>query len=247
MENVTLESLDDAIKTMAAGLVRHSRIDRSHFVNLPILYPDGSYVTVRIEDVKSGVRISDAGFAFRQADDIGASRSFKRTAKKIAEAADVEMTGNVLFVETSINELERAVLDVAETSRRAAAKIWQKYFDEDDGGLSDELKERLAKVFGPSAVEEDTNILGSSTTNWDVSAIVKFPSHTAVFQSVTVHSNSVNKASTVFHDIAALERPPRLIAVVRNKAEFGTKLALLAPARVIETDQADEIFMKAAA
>ena len=138
-------------------------------------------------------------------------------------------------------------MDVAETSRRVAAKIWQRFIDEEDAELTGELREKLIKVFGSAKVEEDKVIIGESTSPWEVSAVVTYKHHVAVFQSVSSHSNSIYKASTAFHDLSRLENPPRLIAVVRNKQLLGPKLALLAPGKVLESTQEDNLFERAAA
>jgi len=68
-----------------------------------------------------------------------------------------------------------------------------------------------------------------------------------VFQAVSPYANSIYKASTAFRDLGALDHPPKLIAVVRDKLALGNKLALLAPGRVIEQQQGDDLFQKVAA
>jgi hypothetical protein len=111
------------------------------------------------------------------------------------------------------------------------------------------LYDRLVAIFGPSRVKpEGISLPGMSTNLWEVSAFVELGDHGAVFDAVSKHRNSIYRTATKFHDIAALDNPPRLIAVVHDKEELGVGLALLAQAgRVIEQDQANDVFLRAAA
>jgi hypothetical protein len=69
-----------------------------------------------------------------------------------------------------------------------------------------------------------------------------------VFQAVTNYPVAVFRASTAFHDLAALDNPPSLISVIRSKAEMGKNYSILAQAgRVIEIGQNDDVFLRAAA
>lgn len=235
------------VTTTMNNLVRTRQVRGSLFCNLPLLYPDGSFVTVKIDPVAHRFRVSDAGFAYREVEDVDAARSFKRTAEKFAEEAGVEVGDREVFVLVSDNQLERAVCDVAEVSWRIADQICNRAFDEDETVLADELNARLVKIFGSSSVQNPKIVLGASTTEWPVSAVVSFMGHAAIFQAVSNHAGSIYKASTAFRDLAILDPAPRLIAFVRDKKALGTKLALLAPGKIIEESQADEILKRAAA
>jgi hypothetical protein len=239
MERIVLETVDD--------LVRARRVNGALFVNLPLLYPDGSFVTVKIDQMPAGFHVSDHGFAYREADDVGYSRSFKRTANKMAEGTAVNVGDRALFINSPPEQLHRSICEVAQVSRDVAEFICLRAFDEDEEVLADELNERLVKVFGHKNVSGETQIIGASTTEWNVSSLVVAGDHKAVFQAVSPFANSIYKASTAFRDLAALDTPPRLVAVVRERKSLGNKLPLLAPGRVIEQAQADDTFLRAAA
>ena len=100
-----INASQNTVESTVRELVRVQRYDGAYFVNLPILYPDGSYVTIRIDQNGSNVRVSDAGFAYRQVDDIGASRSFKRIANKIANEANVTVSERYIFVDATLPDL----------------------------------------------------------------------------------------------------------------------------------------------
>lgn len=245
-DSVISEDVERIVRSTAHDLVRLERINGAFFLNLPLLYPDGSFVTVRIDQMPQGIRVSDAGFAYREAEDVDAGRSFKRTANKVAEVTGVSVGAKTLSLEVPIYDLHRAILDVAETSWRVADHICQKVFDEDEDELSEALSERLIGLFGAPNVSH-VPITGASNNEWLVSATVAYQGHKVIFQAVGEHANSVYKASTAFRDIANLAHPPRLVAVVKSKEAMGPKLSLLAPARVVEEAQPDDLFRKAAA
>jgi hypothetical protein len=245
--SVISEEVERTVEMAVRDLVCLERINGAYYVNLPLLYPDGSFVTVRIDQTATGVRVSDGGFAYREVEDVAGTKSFKRTANKVAESTGVSVGERTLYLETSGDDLQRAIMDVAESSWRVADHICQRIFDEEDEQLASELNERLIRVFGADKVDEDKSIVGASTNAWEVSAVVAVNGHTAVFQAVSNHANSVYRTSTAFHDLAGLEKPPRLIAVVRDRKALGPRLGLLSPGRVIEESQPDDLFRKAAA
>lgn len=241
------QDVEAVVRRTLAELVRSRRVGDGYFINLPLLYPDGSCVTVHLNPTEKGFRVSDYGFAYREAEDVGRAKSFRRIANRIAEDKCVDVSDRKISCDVSDEELFRGVCDVAEVSWSVANDICSRAFDEDEAALSEELNERLVKVFGEPNVAGDKQLTGASTTEWRVSAVVTSGAHKAVFQAVTPAANSIYKASTAFRDLAGLERPPKLIAVVRSKADLGNKLALLGPGKILEESQADESFRKAAA
>jgi hypothetical protein len=246
MSGVTSEVFDKAVNEAVSDLVRCKRVNGTFYVNLPLVYPDGSYVTVRLDQVEGGIRVSDAGFAFRQVEEVGAGRSFSRTAAKIAETFDVDTAKRAVFVVVDLEQLNRAIIDVAVASWTIADTICSKVHEEDEQ-LQEDLKVRLQKIFGPLKVRDEAKIIGVSANEWDVSAVVNSGKHDTVFQAVANHPSSIYKASTAFRDISGIKKPPKLVAVVRNKKELGQKISLLTPATVIEDVQSDEYFRMVAA
>ncbi|MCC0809562.1 hypothetical protein FPV16_25775 [Methylobacterium sp. W2] len=238
-----------AVETTARELVRTEQIGESWYINLPLLYPDGSFVTVRVDPTPGGIRVSDDGFAYREAEDLEAPKgSFKRTASAVAEQMGVLVNSHAIFVESSTDMLERAVHDVAEASWRVVDRISQRMLSDDDEALSEALTSRLLEVFGPNSVDPNkSTLLGASTNEWTLSAVVRLPDRIAVFQAVSDHAASVYKASTAFRDLSELHNPPRLVAVVKDLASFGPKLSLLVPGKVIQEQQPDSDFRRAAA
>jgi hypothetical protein len=247
---MTPTEVEVAVRTVACDLVRLQRASGTSFVNLPLLYPDGSAVTVKIDSVAGGMRVSDAGFAYREAEDSGIDRrSFVRTAKRIAEEFAVDLNQTIIYVDTPTDALYGAICDVAAASWQTASRIDSRLPQEDDIGLETELIERLKIVFGEPRVEEGVHLKGISSSDWPVSAVVSLQDHQTVFQAVGDHPNSIYRTATAFHDLSELRRPPRLVAVVNDQLALGPRLTLLTQAHgyVIEKGSADDAWLRVAA
>lgn len=239
--------IEQAVEAVARDMVHVRRVNGAVFLNLPMFYPDGSHVTVRVDRTASGMRVTDAGFTYREAADIGVTKqAFGRVVNKLAESAGVSVEDRALFTEANEATLERSVYDVAEVSWRAVHVFYERAFEEEETQLSDDLTARLKAVFG-NKVEVDAKVVGTSTTEWPVTAMVELGGTPVIFQAVTGNSNSINRASTAFRDLSTLDDPPRLVAFVRSKAALGSRLALLAPGKVLEEAQPNDYFIRAAA
>jgi len=119
--------------------------------------------------------------------------------------------------------------------------------EEDEYDLEDELTEKLISLFGHTKVKPKEVMRGTSSIEWDVSAIVETDHQPVVFQAVSNHSTSIYRTNSAFHDIATIKTPPKLVAVVRSKQALGSRLSLLTQAgRVIEEDQPEDVFRRAA-
>jgi hypothetical protein len=147
------------------------------------------------------------------------------------------------------DEVEAAVYEVAIASHQVAEQIVTKASEVHAEDIADALQERLVTVFGLDNVKVDQDIVGSSSTNWKVSAITRSNDGVAVFQAVSVTPMSIFRTSAAFHDLALLDHAPRLVSVVESKSKLGGKnLGILTQAgRVIEINQPDRAYRRAAA
>jgi len=243
-KSTVAQSVEEAI----SGLIKVSGWSDYAFVNLPIFMPNGAPATVRVRAVGDAFEVDDGGYAYRELESVGAERSFPTAAAKVARAEELETDRRRIFVASSHSELMRAVCDVALASRNLVADVYSKLADEDVAEIEDHLQQRLTAVFGTEAVRSGEALTGASSKKWEMSAAVHLASGLVVFQAVAKHANSINRASTAFHDLRELPNPPVRVAVVKDKAAMGVNLNVLAQAgRVIQSDQADETYKKAAA
>lgn len=218
------------------------------FVKLPILYPSGSTVVIRVTDAHPQFFVTDNGAGYDEADFMGGSSIYSRYAKPIAENAGVSFDSHAFFVlEATREQLPAAIVTVANCSQQAAAltayKLAERKFSDD----TDELYQRLVRVFPQRKVAKDVEIVGQSNTRWHVATLVTGP-RAVIFEPVSKHHSSVFAATTKFHDIAQAEEAPERVAVVRRKEDFKTYLAVLSQAaNVIERDVPDETIQRLAA
>lgn len=246
--NPTIDALvADAVDQAVADLVRVKSWGDYTFVNLPLISPDGSDVTVRVKRVDGGFQVDDAGFTYRDLARAGADRSFSKTATKYADRKDITVDHRMILARVDADGLRSAICDVGAVSWQVLERVYAR-LNEQEMEIEEGLLERLETVFGAGKVDDRQDIMGLSTKPWSVSAIVHVDGKLAVFQAVGDHANSVYRVSAAFHDIAALPNPPSLVSVVKSKKALGTKLSLLSQAgRVIEEGQADDAYRRAAA
>lgn len=237
-----------AAEKAASELVRVSHWGGASFVSLPLVMPSGAFATVRIEATKDGFTVDDGGFAFREIEAIGAERSFPKIAAKFAAYESLETDRRKIFTRAGGDDLQRAIIDVATASFSTADDIFRRLGEDGVAEVEDYLRERLEAIFVGARIETDETIKGASSHPWEVTAAVHLESGLVVFQAVGNHPYSVYKASTAFHDLNELPKRPRCVAVVQDKEALGVNLNVLAQAgRVIQGDQADETYRKAAA
>ena len=239
--------LSELSAQVAPNLVSWRNWADASFITLPIVYPSGSFVTVRLTYAPEGVRVSDSGFAFREAESFGAGRSFPNTARAVAEGFDISVGKRAIYIDVPFEHVERAIFDVSAASHAVAERIVSKVAHDGEAAISEILHVKLDRIFS-KAVEHEGKISGASSTEWEVSAVAKVDGRMVVYQAVTNYPVAVFRTSAAFHDIAALDNPPSLISVISSKSEMGKNYSILAQAgRVIEISQDDKIFLKAAA
>lgn len=237
-----------AVEAAARGMVGVRHWGDVSFVSLPIFGPDCSPVTVRVTKDMAGFRIDDAGTTHRELERLGMGRSFSSTAPHVVARDDLSIVDRAIVGYADQGDLERAIVDVGVAAWSIMDRIYASVDDASEEHLEDSLRERLARVFGASSLEESQKINGSSSTEWEVAAVLRVGDHLAVFQAVSDHANSIYRASAAFHDLASLPIAPSLVAVVKSRAELGSKLGILSQvARVVEEGQSDAIFRKAVA
>ncbi len=231
------EVVDGVARTLADA--RH--VNGASFLSLPVMYPSGSLVTVRIEPHSEGrYFVSDMGMGFEEADLMAAGRQFVHSAPGIAVRAGVHLDRQSFTLGVRREQLVGAVSVIAACSQEAVQLAVFKLDEKKRADAADRLCERLYRLFTPAKVEREATIVGASNTAWSVTALVRADGHKAVYEPVSEHPNSVASVLTKFVDLNQLEHPPARIAVVRKKELLGTRLALISTAgNVVEESVSD--------
>ena len=211
--------------------------DAGHsFVGTPLMYPNGTSVVVRIEDARDEYFVTDFGMGHDEAAMMGSSIIYSRCAKAIADTANIGFDRHSFFVlRVTRAQLAGAIATVANCSKEAVSIVAYKLAERRSRNAVDVLYDRLALVFPKEKIARDVSVIGQSNTEWHVATMVQREPRDAIFEPVSAHHVSICAASTKFHDIAAVEHAPSRVAVVRNKTEMKTYLAVLSrAASVIE-------------
>ena len=240
-------NLTSVVDSAVRELLTVTHRPNESYVHLPLITPSGASVTVRISRRIGGFNVDDAGFTYSDLESVGAERSFAKTAAKLAEAEGLIVGKRMISAIAEDDDLGRAICDVGVASWSVVDRVYGKLHPADDYELSDALRARLAEIFGTDHVDENQIITGSSTNEWEVSAILHLNGKRTVFQAIGENVVSVYKASTAFHDIGANLNPPVLVAVVRDLSKLGPRLNILSQSggRVIQSDQPNEVYKRA--
>src|SRR3546814_12392538 len=88
----------------------------------------------------------------------------------------------------------RAVCDVSTASWRVVDEIYRRLNGREEAEIQEHLRERLVSVFGQQSVKYEHKIVGASSNEWDVSAIVQTDPQIAVFQSDGNHPHTIYRS-----------------------------------------------------
>ena len=237
-----------AIEAVGKQLVSFQHWDDTSLLRLPLVYPSGSAVAVKITNTSRDVfMVSDLGFAYRELESYGVQRSFAGTADAVLAGWAVSRNARVVFAEVHEDELSQGIIDVARASWQIVDRIDARIREDAEVEIQEYVTVRLLDIFGKPAVSAEATLIGASTSPWEIMALVTIGDKKTAFQAVSAHPNSIYRTNAAFDDIAALDESPNLVAVVENKLLLGPKLTLLArQSAVIESAQSDAIYRKVA-
>lgn len=231
--NITKNIADKIIQELVAIDMGKSSV----MISMPVLYPSGSTVVVKVDSIRNNYFVSDMGLGFQEAEMMGAVIMFKNAARTISDNTGVGFDEHAFFItQASRDQLIGAIISVASCSSEATVITAHKLTEKTQSDNSDILYNRLVSIFDQRRVHRHVEYKGASQTTWDVDLVVNDRETEILFEAVTKHPNSFAATVTKYVDISNLEFPPKRIAVVNNKKDFGTKLEVLSrTADVIES------------
>lgn len=227
---------DEGVKSAVAGLVRVSAWGKSYLVSVPLIYPSGTTVGVKITAGGGGYIVTDAGLGFREAEDLEAQRSYGAHAGRIKDQIGVEYTsGHEFLMRATERQLPAAIRRVAFASHRAVMKTFNSLPEVSAHEIGAELFERLRKAFGEDNVAGEMRLAGASNIEWHFAAQVVYGKRRVLFDVVTPRWSSVVSAKSKFSDVRHLGKNTVPVAVVDNIDAMGKWLPLVTQeAEVIE-------------
>lgn len=236
MNIVAKQSVTDAVDAAMREVVSASHRPEGSYVRLPILYPSGSEVVVRVSGGPYIYFVTDFGMGYTEAELMGAERIYMRQAKEISQAAGVGFDDHAFFaVKVPRERLPGGIVTISNCSAEAMVITAFKAAEKATMDASEFMIEKLEGIFGTDRVHRDETIVGASNHEWAFAASVMSGRKRIVFEYATKHPNSVASVAMKMDDVSRLDGAPRRIVMVRDKAEMGTYLGVLAhSANVVE-------------
>lgn len=244
-EEIRDDEIGDAgVRKAVAGLVRASAWGNAYLISVPLVYPSGTTVGVKIVPSQGGYYVTDAGLGFREAEGYEAQRSFGSHAGRIKDRVGVEYTtDHELRMFAMERQLTAAIRRVSYASHRAAMKAFNSLPDACEQEIGAVLYQRLRDTFGEDNVEGEQKLAGGSNIEWPFAAQVVQGKRRVLFDVVSPQWTSVVAAKSKFSDVRHLGRNTIPVAVVDSIDAMGKWLPLISQeAEVIEGDvDADEL------
>lgn len=215
-------------------------------VCMPSLYPSGSSVVLEISGGPNYFHIDDRAGAYFEAESMAALRLFKKEAERISTSSTVQFDGRMFSVSSvSKDALASAMRVVAHNSQMAANLAATRIAEKNREVASEELFEKLVRVFSPNRVSKDVPIIGASQHEWRFDAMISGQEKPVVFDAVTSHAGSVVWAAAKFADLARLEREIGRVAVIDSRAAMGEMIGVLSPnvSAIIELSASPKTFL----
>lgn len=227
--------LSETVERVARQLVSVEHGARRSIVQLPMIYPSGSLVGIKVAHDGNGYSVTDRGVAADEAKLIRATRSFGAHAPMVAAEAGVEFDGGAFYLQrVAVDSLVGAVITVAHASYTSATLASHRQAAIDARDAEERLFARLGRLFGN--VETHHEIVGASGTPWDVDAVVKADDKIILFESVLPRKQSIYATVAKYHDIARLPHAPIRVAAVSSREGLGSMLGVLSQAATVMED-----------
>ena len=217
-------------------------------VSVPILYPSGSSGAVEIVLNNDKCFVSDLALGQMEADMYGAGSFYDVAARKSADRFGVGYDGVSIFaVWAPIDNIESAIMSVANASITAASNAVFKAIDDKEKKKNEELFDRVVHVFGRTDVSKEAEVVGRDAT-WDAHNVVVLADRKkAIFEYVTDSQNSIAAKFMMFSDLSKSEFQYALTSVVSNVGNISRKGTMLAEvSTVIQIASNDDIYKKRA-
>ncbi len=241
--NVSLE-IEAAMRRLTSG-VRHSE---GTYITLPVLYPSGAKVVVRVSEQRTENQtkffVTDFGLGFQEAELMGIDRGFSRVARIVAERSGVGFDEHAFFaVQVDLERLPGAISTIASCSLEAVTTALVRTSEKASVGIARILVEKLEAVFGAERVKRDETLSGDSGHDWTVAATVQSAKGRVVFDVATKSPISITTVATKMDDISRLKSAPRRFVMVQSTEELGSYLGVLAHHASIIEPSANENYL----
>jgi hypothetical protein len=237
---------EERIRTALHRLASMSNLDGKFVVNVPIMYPSGSMVTVDVDRNGSHYWVSDMGIGLIEAEFMAAQSIYRSVAGNVADQYAVSFDGHSMFALKVTNErLEAAIAAIANASNTACSEAIRIASEIKTKKQNEKIFERIQSIFGEKIVAKSAEIQGRHA-HWEAHNVVVFPDKKrAVFEHMTTHTSSVSSKFLMFSDIRASHRDISLNAIVPRIDALDEKAQIIGDvANIVSLKASDEEFRK---
>ncbi|MFX0543177.1 hypothetical protein ACEWPM_015795 [Roseovarius sp. S4756] len=245
----TTESDTQAVDRVKKALSRISAVrglDGRLVVDVPVMYPSGATVVVEVERNGDRFWVSDMGHALVETEFVAAQDFFSSAARTAADEYGVGFDGHSMFaLWVPEGRLEAAIVCVANASNSACSEAIRAASDAKGRKANEHIFERIQSVFGPKIVAKTADIQGRHA-HWEAHNVVIFPnSQKAIFESMSMHSNSISSRFLMFSDIKAADDAVSLNAMVKDLERLDEKAQMVGDvANIIALSAGDDEIRK---
>lgn len=204
----TLKKISAAdLEAACRALVRVESSNLGLEVQLPVIYPNGDFVTVVVVEENNQIFVHDGGFAAMTLATNGMTLS-KKTRARIASLSHhygCEFLNDRMVKVSPFDQLPLAVAVVANASRTIADQLLQTR-NQPLFTFRQEVIDRVKEVIGADRVRENEQVVGKSGTQYHIGAVVLDRLLTApvAFVEAVKDLEGVNKRFREFYDISLL-------------------------------------------
>ncbi len=215
-------------------------------VNVPVRYPSGGMAVVSVEENKGHCWVSDLGHGLMEAEYHGAQDYYTRSAREVSQAFGVDFDGHSIFaLHVPMSRLESAIVCVANASSQAAQDAVRLASESQFNRKSDQIYDRIARIFGPTTVAR-MRLISGRHVQWEARNVVALPTgRTAVFEYMSTHTNSVSSKFLMFSDIRMLDQEMSLNVVVQSIRSLDAKGQMIGDiANIVEVSAAEQDYIQ---
>ena len=215
------ETTRELVESVIGQVVKCAHETDGTIVQMPMHYPSGTRVSIRVQFDGNTCFLSDLGNASREAELLGATNKlFRNQARQVAEQFGVKFD-QFSFLELQVlpDEVGAAIRILAGASEKAAVMTEIKMSDQKKANDAQILVDRLSQIFGSEQVIPGAHLKGQSHNSWEFDAQVELSSdQIAVLECVTGNHSSVYSAYTKFSDLSHLKKSPKRFVAINHNA-----------------------------
>ncbi len=193
------------LEAACRALVHVQRSNLGLEVQLPVIYPNGDFVTVVVTPHGDEFIVHDAGFAAMTLANHGVKTSPKLRARidTLAKHFGCEFLNDRMSRVSPRDQLSLAVAVVANASRTIADQLLQTH-PQPIFSFRQQVIDRVKEFIGSERVRENETVTGDSGTQYSIGAVVmdRQLSQSVAFVEAVRDMDGVNKRLREFYDIS---------------------------------------------